>query len=134
MTVEETTDPKIAKLTKVFLKIKAKREEISKEDKALEEQQKMIKDALLDHCKETGVEGARTAEGTFSRTVRTSYWSSDWQEMHAFTMARNLPEFYEKRLNQGVVKQYLEENPNDVPESLHVDSKYSITISKPRKK
>jgi mannose/fructose/N-acetylgalactosamine-specific phosphotransferase system component IIC len=50
--------------------------------------------------------------------------------MHTFIKEHDVPEFFEKRLNQSVVKQFLEENPDLVPQGLNVDSKYSITVRK----
>ena len=105
----------LEKLTKVFLKIKARRSELSVEfkeqDDNLRVQQDTIKKALLDHCKEHNVESVRTSEGLFYRTVRTRYWTSDWASMYSFVQEHEVPELLEKRLNQGNVKQFLEENP-----------------------
>ena len=110
----------LEKLTKVYLKIKDRRNELSKqfkdEDGELKAQQETIKRALLDHCKEHGVESVRTSEGLFYRSVRTRYWTSDWESMYRFVQENNVPEFLEKRLNQGNVKQFLEENPECVPQ------------------
>lgn len=121
-------------LTKVFLKIKNKRSELSVEfkekDDDLKSQQDKIKQALLDHCKKHNVESVRTSEGLFYRTVRTRYWTSDWGHMYEFIAEHNVPEFLEKRLNQGNVKQFLEENPEVVPKGLNVDSEYLISVRK----
>jgi hypothetical protein len=124
----------LEKLTKVYLKIKAKRSELSaqfkEEDADLQSQQDIIKGALLDHCKEHGVESVRTSEGLFYRTVKTRYWTSDWDSMYKFIDTHNVPEFFEKRLNQTNVKQFLEENPESVPPGLNVDSEYIIAVRK----
>ena len=122
------------KLTKVYLKIKAKRNELSAEfkekDGDLRNQQDTIKQALLNHCKEHDVESVRTSEGLFYRTVKTRYWTSDWESMYDFVKEHDIPEFFEKRLNQGNVKQFLEENPECVPPGLNVDSEYMISVRK----
>ena len=124
----------LEKLTKVFLKIKAKRNELSTEfkeqDDSLKIQQDTIKKALLDHCKKHNVESVRTSEGLFYRTVRTRYWTSDWTSMYNFVQEHEVPELLEKRLNQGNVKQFLEENPEVVPMGLNVDSEYLISVRK----
>jgi len=124
----------LEKLTKVFLKIKARRSELSTEfkeqDDNLKIQQDTIKKALLDHCKEHNVESVRTSEGLFYRTVRTRYWTSDWESMYHFVQEHEVPELLEKRLNQGNVKQFLEENPEVVPMGLNVDSEYLISVRK----
>jgi|TARA_R110000787_G_scaffold89672_2_gene189654 hypothetical protein len=122
------------KMTRVYLKIKAKRNELSAEfkekDKDLQEQQDLIKKALLDHCKEHEVESVRTSAGLFYRGVKTRYWTSDWESMYKFISDQEVPEFLEKRLNQGNVKQFLEENPESVPPGLNVDSEYIISVRK----
>lgn len=130
------TDDKLTvdKLTRVFVKIRDKRNELSAafkaEDEKLKEQQEVIKAQLLQHCKDHNVDSVRTSEGIFYRSVRTRYWTSDWEAMHKFVLEHELPEFFEKRLNQGVVKEFLEENPETVPPGLNTDSKYEITVRK----
>ena len=119
-------------LVKTFLKIKKRRAEISadfkEEDDKLKSQQDTVKKALLDHCKEHSVESVRTTEGLFYRSVKTRYWTSDWESMYEFVRENDVPEFFEKRLNQGHVKQFLEENPESVPRGLNVDREYMISI------
>lgn len=123
---------KLEKLVKIFIKIKNKRSELStkfkEEDDHLKSQQEAVKKALLAHCKEHDVESVRTSEGLFYRTTRTRYWTSDWESMYKFIDEHSVPEFFEKRLNQGHVKQYLEENPESVPPGLNVDSEYVISV------
>lgn len=122
------------KLTKAYIKIRDAKSKLKAEydaaDAALTEQQDTIKRALLDHCKDHGVDSVRTASGLFYRSTKTRYWTGDWAAMHAFVMERGLPEFLEKRLNQGAVKAYLEENPEDPPPALNIDSEYTISVRK----
>lgn len=122
------------KLTRTFIKIREHRAGLSADfkakDKALAEQLDSIKIALLDHCKDHNVDSVRTGEGLFYRSVKTRYWTSDWEAMNRFVMEHELPEFFEKRLNQGVVKEFLEENPETVPPGLNVDSEYVVTVRK----
>jgi len=124
----------VEKLTSIYLKIKAKRAEITAafnaEDSALEAQLDTVKRALLDYCKEQGVDSVRTAAGLFYRTTKTRYWTNDWESMNKFIMEHGVPEFYEKRLNQSVVKQYIEDNPDLLPPGLNTDSEYVITVRK----
>jgi len=122
------------KLTKVYIKIRNKRSELSaefkKQDSDLSDQLDKVKAALLTYCKDNGVDSVKTSEGLFYRTIKNRYWTSDWASMHTFIKEHDVPEFFEKRLNQSVVKQFLEENPDLVPQGLNVDSKYSITVRK----
>ncbi len=124
----------VEKLVGAYTKIREKRSEISakfkEEDGSLAEQQDKIKRALLDYCKDQGVDSVRTASGLFYRTIKQRYWTSDWSSMHAFIMDHNLPDFFEKRLNQTNVRQFIEENPDILPAGLNVDSEYVISVRK----
>ena len=124
----------LAKLVKVYSKIRAKRSELSKEfkeaDKELLEKQETIKKALLEYCDANGVESVRTSEGLFYRSVKTRYWTSDWESMYKFVMDNEVPEFFDKRLNQSNVRQFLEENPDLVPMGLNADSEYTLAVRK----
>lgn len=121
-------------MVKVYTRVRDKRAELKaafdEEDKALQAQLDMVKQGLLEYCKEHGVESVRTQHGLFYRTSKTRYWTSDWQSMHKFIMEHGLPEFFEKRLNQSVVKEFLEQNPDLLPPGLNVDAEYNISVRK----
>ena len=128
-------DKKLAeKLTRVYLKIRDKKAQLSSDYKKQEEDlnQKLdkVKAALLDFCKEQGLESVKTSEGLFYRSVKTRYWTSDWEAMHKFVTENDVPEFLVNRLNQTNVKNFLEENPETVPMGLNVDSEYIISVRK----
>ena len=72
----------------------------------------------------------KTSEGVFYRQVKRRYWTSDWESMYKFVMENNLPEFFDKRLNQSNVRQFLEENPEMVPPGLNVESEYTVSVRK----
>lgn len=121
-------------LTKTYIRIRDKRAELKAEfdaqDKELQVKLDKVKQALLEYCKEHSVESVRTNHGLFYRTIKQRFWTSDWESMHKFIMDNNVPEFFEKRLNQGVVKQFLEENPELVPPGLNVDAEYVVSVRK----
>lgn len=122
------------KLVSTFQKVKARRAELSaafkQEDDALKEQEAKLKEAMNTFCSENGVESVRTEKGTFYRSVKTRYWTSDWESMHKFILEHEVPELLDKRVNQGNIKQFLEENPDLVPMGLNVDSEYVVTVRK----
>lgn len=124
----------LEKLTKVYLKIRDKRAELKAqfeaEDEKLSKQLDEVKRALLDYCKSQNVDSVRTPAGLFYRSLKTRYWTNDWESMNKFILEHGIPEFYEKRLNQTSVKQFLEENPDVLPPGLNVDSEYVITVRK----
>ena len=124
----------VEKLTKAYIKIRdakaALKAEFDKEEQKLQEKLDTVKRALLDYCKDHGVESVRTGAGMFYRSTKTRYWTNDWDSMNRFILEHQVPEFYEKRLNQTSVRQYLEENPDVLPPGLNTDSEYVITVRK----
>lgn len=125
-------ESRLGKLTSAYIKIRDKRRELmaefTKEDDALKAQQDKIKLHLLSFCKENDIDSVRTEAGLFYRTQKKRYWTSDWESMNKFIMEHGVPEFYEKRLNQGVVRGFLEENPDLLPPGLNVESEYIISV------
>jgi hypothetical protein len=132
---DTTTPVPLEKLTAVFIKMRAKRTEMAaqykKEDGIIVAQMDQIKAALLDYCKTNGINSGNTEGGQFIRSVKTKYWTSDWESMNEFIMEHKVPEFYTKSLNQTNVKQFMDENPDVIPPGLNVDSEYVMTVKKP---
>ena len=128
------SDATAEKMTSAYIKIRAERSALSAkfkaEDEKLVRQQDVLKRALLDYCENHGLESVRTSAGLFFRSTKTKYWTSDWQAMHKFIIEHNVPEFLDKRLNTSNIKQFLEENPNTVPDGLNVDKEYVISVRK----
>ena len=127
-------DMSVERLTGVYIKIRDARTALAAkfkaEDGELQEQLEQIKRALLDYCETNGLESARTTAGTFYRTVKTRYWTSDWESVYKFVIDQNMPELFEKRLNQTVLKALIEEDPDFALPGLNSDSEYVITVRK----
>lgn len=127
-----SNDISLSKLVKVYLKMKAKRDEITaafkEEEEAIKSQMDLVKKALLEYCKTSGNESVRTTEGLFYRTTRQSYWTSDWESMNKFILEHQVPELLEKRIQQTNMRQFLEEHPDLLPPGLNVDKEFSITV------
>lgn len=132
--MSEDNPIQVDKLTRVYIKIRDARAALAakfkEEDAELATQLDAVKTALLDYCKDHGVDSVRTQEGLVYRTQKTRYWTNDWASMHKFILEHQLPEFFEKRLNQGAVKEFLEENPEVMPPGLNADSEYTISVRK----
>ena len=125
------------KLVKVYIKMRdAKAALVADHDVKLAEldaQMNLVETELLEICKATGQDGGKTAHGSFTRTVKTRYWPSDWDAMTRFVMENNAVDLLERRIAQTNMKTFLRDNPNLLPEGLNVDSKYSITVRRPTK-
>lgn len=128
MTEEISAD----KLVAVYVKMRDKRaallREYEEQDEGIKAQMEMVEGKLLDLCKSVGADSLKTQHGTVIRSVKTRYWTSDWNSMHKFVMEHNMPELLEKRISQTTMKQLLEENPDMMPPGVNIDSRYAVTI------
>ena len=110
--------PDLDRLVSVYIKIRDKKLELQAALKEQEEElvlkMKAIEIKLLEHCKDNGVESVRTENGTFYRSTKSKYWTSDWEAMGKFILENEVPELLEKRIHQGNMKQFLEDNPEKV--------------------
>ena len=125
------------KLVKAYIKIRDAKEKLVREHeeqlKGLTDQMEVIEQELLELCKETGQDGGKTQFGTFTRTVKTRYWTSDWDSMYRFIKEFEVPELLERRISQSNIKEFLASNPGFHPEGLNTDSRYAITVRRASK-
>lgn len=125
------------KLVAVYIKMRDTKALIAKEYDTklaeLDEQMKIIEDSLLSICKDTGQDGGKTKHGSFTRTVKTRYWTSDWGSMTKFIKHHDAIELLEQRIHQTNMKEFLKDNPNLLPEGLNVDSRYALTVRRSSK-
>lgn len=120
------------KLVAAYIKLRDAKEALAKEYDGkindIKEQMELIEGALLDVCKTTGQDGGKTSHGSFTRSVKTRYWTTDWGLMTKFIKQHDALELFEQRIHQSNMKSFLQENPNLLPDGLNVDSKYSVTV------
>ena len=98
---------------------------------ALKAQQDVISEALLTLCNDQNLDSIRTAAGTVTRSTTTRFWTSDWESMYQFIKDRDAPFLLEQRIHNGNMRQFLEDNPEDLPIGLNADTKYVIRVRKP---
>ena len=124
--------PSVEQLVSVFIKIRDARDEARRaweqQEADFNEQLDMIDQQLLEICKETGADSIKTKHGTAIRSVKSRYWTNDWESFYDFIYKQNEFGLLEKRIHQTHMKQFLEENPDLLPAGLNVDSQYTITV------
>lgn len=126
----ELDDNKIEKLMQASVNMRDKIDELEKQISEIKVQRDKVDMALNEACRTLNVTSLKTKVGTLSRTLKTRYWSSDWPSMYEFILENKLPEFFEKRLVQSSVKEYLELNPDKAPPGLQATSEYTVRITK----
>jgi len=129
---EEKQAVPVDKLAGIYIKIRDARAKLKSDyeaqDTELEEQMLVIEEQLLEACKSIGADSIRTAAGTVIRSVKSRYWTNDWDSMYNFVRQHDAFELLERRIHQANMKQFIEENPSLLPMGLNTDSRYSIVV------
>ena len=124
-------------LVKVYIKIRDAKETRKKQMEAeiadLDQQLDAVEQELLEICKTTGQDGGKTQHGSFTRSVKTRYWTSDWDSMYKFIREHDAPDLLERRIAQSNFAQFIQENPDKMPAGVNIESKYSITVRRSSK-
>jgi hypothetical protein len=129
---EETSSVDMDKLAAVYIKIRDKRavakKEFDERDKGLEEQMQIVADEMLEACKRIGADSIKTPHGTIIRSVKSRYWTNDWDSMYSFIEGQGAFGLLEKRLHQTNMKDFLSENPDLYPVGLNVENSYTVVV------
>jgi hypothetical protein len=130
--MEPTDGMNVDKLVSVFIKIRDARDEAKRDweeiDSEFVTKLDLINQELLSICKNTGADSIKTKDGTAIRTIKSKYWTNDWERFYDWMFEHNVPEVLERRIHQTNIKQFLAENPDMLPPGLNVDNAYHITV------
>lgn len=131
-------DAPIEKIVQAYIKIRDTKErmyqEYKQKDDELQGQMDVLKHKLVEISKETGVTSFSTPHGIAYRTVKSRYWTNDWESFYAMMQEHKAMGLLEKRIHQTNMKEFLDQNPDLHPPGLNIDSEYEITIQRRRTK
>ena len=120
------------KLAEVYIKIRDKRAQLKQafeaKDNELEEQMQVLSDEMLEVCKRLEADSVRTQHGTIIRSVKSRYWTNDWDSMYQVIKEHGAFGLLEKRLHQTNMKEFLAENPSFYPIGLNVENSYTVVV------
>jgi len=120
------------KLAEVYIKIRDKRAQLKQafeaKDNELDEQMQVLSDEMLEVCKRLEADSVRTQHGTIIRSVKSRYWTNDWDSMYQVIKEHGAFGLLEKRLHQTNMKEFLAENPSFYPIGLTVENSYTVVV------
>ena len=128
------TDNTTGKLVAAYINMRTAIQEKEEEVKKLKEQQNLISDRMLELCAKEDIDSVKTPFGTLTRRVYSSYWTSDWDRMYKFIAENEAYHLLEKRIHNGNMREFLEENPDVLPMGLQSDRRYAVSVRKPTNK
>jgi hypothetical protein len=130
--LEAPSPLKMDELTAVYIRIRDKRDELKRayeaQDSELKEQLDVIEQEMLNVCKELGADNIKTSAGTIIRSVKSRYWTNDWDSMYDFIEGQGAFGLLEKRLHQTNMKDFLAENPDLYPKGLNVEKQFTVVV------
>lgn len=125
------------KLAKVYRKIKMQIDTLTQEYdtkvETLKAQQEEIKFAMKDLMRAMGSTSVRTDSGTVTLLTKTRYETQDWDSFKKFIVEHEVVDLLEKRVAQGNMAKFLEENPGLVPPGMNSRTEFEIRVTKPTK-
>ena len=123
------------KLARVYRKMQSKIQELTatyeSEVERIRTQQDAIKTVMKDQMLSLGVKTVRTDEGTVVLSTKTRYNTQDWDSFKQFVVQHEAVDLLERRIAQGNMAQFLDENPGLVPPGLNSMTEYAISVRKP---
>jgi hypothetical protein len=129
---EDKSSPNLDLLAGVYIKIRDARTtlkaEFTMQDSVLQEQMNLLETNMLDACKDLNASSIKTPHGTIIRSVKSRYWTNDWDSMYTFIKEQGAFGLLEKRLHQTNMKEFLVENPDLLPMGLNVESEYTVVV------
>ena len=133
----EMADIPMDKLAKVYRKMAARIQELTQayenEVEVIKAQQEQVKIALKDKMLALGMSSVRTDQGTVVLSTKTRYNTQDWDSFKEFVLEHQAVDLLEKRIAQGNMATFLEENPSKLPPGLNSVTEYNISVRKPTK-
>ncbi len=129
---DPSSNPTLDKMTEVYIKIRDKRstlkQQFEAQDKQLEEQMQVLSSEMLDVCKHFNADSIKTPHGTIIRSVKSRYWTNDWDSMYRAIKEHDAFGLLEKRIHQTHMKEFLSENPDVLPAGLNVENEYTVIV------
>jgi hypothetical protein len=124
-------------LAAVYLKIRAAEQAVqAKYDAELEglkAQKEQVQMAMKDLLLELEAKSVKTDAGMVILSTKTRYYTSDWEAFHKFVKEHDAIDLLERRVAQGNMKKYLEDNPDQLPPGLNANTEYDVSVRRPTK-
>jgi len=130
--IESMTGEDIERLMKADINMREKIAALEKQIKEIKEERAEGQAILIEACRILKSDSLKNEVGTLTRRVKKRYWTTDWPSMYKFIKEKDLIEFMEKRLNQTNIKEYIAENPDELPPGLSTSSEYTVSVRKNR--
>lgn len=119
-------------LASVYLKMRAKRAELTKEyeakDKGIKEQMEKLEAYMLTAIGENGAEGIKTSVGTIYKELKITPTGSDWESFYEWIAQNNAFDALERRVKKTFISEYMEAHDGGLPPGISVFREYVARV------
>ena len=125
------------RLAKVYVKIRDKVAELTKDYESqveqLKEQQAQVASAMKEQLRAAGMLSSKTEYGTVSLITKQRFVAMDADAFKRFVLEQQAPDLYEQRIAQKNMAEFIKENPTIAVPGLNVLSEVAISVRRPTK-
>lgn len=125
-------DISVDKLSGVYLKLRDQREALKRkyeeDDAILLNDMNQIEDALLLALREAEADSISTPTATVIRRVSKRYNPTNWDAVYKMIHKHQAYGLLHKRVHDTNMREFLDQNPDEYPAGLNVDSSYAVTV------
>lgn len=118
------------RLVKAYIKLRDAIEEKEREKNKLKEMQEKIAEELLARCNDVGGNISITGVGRVTRRTTKRYWTSNWPALYEIIKKHDAFHLLHQRITNTAMEQFLEENPEIMPEGLNLDSEQTVVVTR----
>ena len=117
-------------LVKLYIKLRDAIAEKEKEIKIRQEKQSAIEEVLLTRCNDAGGNISIPNVGRVTQRVSKRYWTSNWPALYRIIKEHDAFHLLHQRITNTAMEQFLEDNPDIMPEGLNLDSKQTVVVTR----
>jgi hypothetical protein len=122
-------------LVAAYINIRDERQKLKQEyddkDKLLKNDLEKLEQALLASCNSINANSIRTNSGTIIRSTKERFFCTDWYNFQKFVLENKAVDLFEKRINQGSFKMFMENYAGDgLPPGVNVMREFAIVVRK----
>lgn len=122
-------------LVKTYLTLRNEREKLEasykSSDKELEDEMKLLEQAMLSACNDINADSVKTQYGTVMKSLKERFTISDRDNFNDFIREHAAVELFEGRIHQGNFKQFMAEHQGEgLPPGVNVMREFAVTVRK----
>lgn len=131
---ESKTDISTDKIIETYIKVRdavrAMEEKHKEEIRDLKDQLEVLEQELLARVDKAGGNISIPNVGRVARRISRQYWTNDWESLYRFIKEHDAFHLLHQRISNKAMQEFLNENPDLMPEGLNVDSRYAVTVTR----